>query len=274
MQAEAAVNMGKAVGEMIMHHVTNSNKMELFGSEIHLPHIPSFEVAGLTIDMSMTKVLVFMLLAAVLLIAMALVVRRKVAMVPTGLTNFVESFVLFVRDDIAAQTMGRHQADKYTSYLCTTFFFILTCNLLGLIPYGVTATGSVSVTAGLAAIAFIMIQVAGIRKLGVGGWLGHLLPSGVPWWLAPVMIAVEILGMFAKPFALCMRLFANMLAGHVVILSLIGLIFILKTYWVAPVSVGFGLFMYFLEIFVALLQAYVFTMLTSVFIGLLVHGEH
>ncbi len=274
MQAEAAGNAGESVGEMIMHHVTNSSELAIPGTVVHLPSFPSFEVAGLTIDMSMSKVVVFMMIAALLLFVMALVVRRRVGLVPSGFANLIEALVLFIRDDIAVQTMGKHEAEKYTSYLCTTFFFILTCNLLGLIPYGVTATGNVAVTAALAGMAFIMIQVAGIRKLGVGGWLGHLLPSGVPLWLAPVMIVVEILGMFAKPFALCMRLFANMLAGHVVILSLIGLIFILQTLWIAPVTVGFGLFMYVLEIFVALLQAYVFTMLTSVFIGLLVHGEH
>jgi F-type H+-transporting ATPase subunit a len=209
-----------------------------------------------------------------LVIVMAGVVRRRWAAVPTGFVNFIAAFVRFIRDDIGVQALGKPAADKYTSYLCTTFFFILLCNMLGLVPYGVTATGNVAVTAALAGIAFIMIQAAGIRKLGLGGWLGHLMPDGVPWWLAPVMIVVEILGMFAKPFALCMRLFANMLAGHVVILSLIGLIFILNTLWVAPVTVGFGLFMYVLEIFVGLLQAYVFTMLTAVFIGLYVHGDH
>jgi len=271
--AQEAGNMGKQVGEMIMHHITNSSELSLGFTTVHLPHIPTFEIAGIAIDLSLTKVVFFMMLAAVLLILMALAVRRKVGLVPTGFGNFIETFVLFVRDDIAVQTMGSHAAEKYTSYLCTTFFFILVCNLLGLFPLGASATGNVSVTAGLAGVAFFMIQIAGIRKLGMGGWLGHLLPPGVPWWLAPVMIVVELLGMFAKPFALCIRLFANMVAGHVVILSLIGLFFILG--WaIAPITAGFGLFMYVLEIFVALLQAFVFTILTSLFIGLLVHGDH
>jgi F-type H+-transporting ATPase subunit a len=258
---------------MIMHHITNSNMLDLGFTTVHLPSIPAFEVAGIPVDLSLSKTVVFMMLAAVLLILMAVSVRRKVGLVPTGFGNFIEVFVKFVRDDIAVQTMGEHAAARYTPYLCTTFFFILTCNLLGLIPLGASATGNVSVTAALAVVAFFMIQIAGIRKLGIGGWLGHLLPPGVPWWLAPVMIIVELLGMFAKPFALCIRLFANMVAGHVVILSLIGLFFILG--WaIAPVTAAFGLFMYVLEIFVALLQAFVFTMLTSLFIGLLVHGDH
>jgi F-type H+-transporting ATPase subunit a len=272
-EAQAADNMGKQVGEMIMHHITNSPMLDLGFTKLHLPAFAPIDVGGVSIDLSITKVVVFMMLAAVLLILMALTIRRKIGLVPRGLANFVEALVLFIRDDIAAQTMGKHAAEKYTGYLCTTFFFILTCNLLGLVPLGASATGSVSVTAALAIVAFFMIQFAGIRKLGIGGWLGHLLPPGVPWWLAPVMIVVELLGMFAKPFALCIRLFANMVAGHVVILSLIGLFFILG--WaIAPITAGFGLFMYVLEIFVALLQAYVFTMLTSLFIGLLVHGEH
>ncbi len=271
--AEATGDMGKAVGHMIMHHITDSNQLDLGFVTVDLPQVPTFEVAGIPIDLSLSKTVVFMLLAGVMLFLMALVVRRKAALVPSGLTNFVEAFVLFVRDDIATETMGKGAASKYTPYLCTTFFFILTCNLLGLIPLGASATGNVNVTAGLAAVAFFTIQFAGIRKLGLGGWLGHLLPPGVPWWLAPVMIVVELLGMFAKPFALCIRLFANMVAGHVVILSLIGLFFILG--WaIAPVTAGFALFMYVLEIFVSLIQAYVFTMLTSLFIGLLVHGEH
>ena len=270
---QAAGNMGKQVGEMIMHHITNGNEVDLGFTKIHLPAIASFEVAGVHIDMSITKVVFFMMVAAFLLVLMALVVRRKIGLVPQGMANFVETLVLFIRDDVAKQTMGEHAAAKYTPYLSTTFFFILTCNLLGILPGGTTPTGNVNVTAGLAGIAFFMIQFAGIKKLGIGGWLGHLMPPGVPWWLAPVMIIVEILGMFAKPFALCIRLFANMVAGHVVILSLIGLVFILG--WaIAPITLGFGLFMYVLELFVALLQAYVFTILTSLFIGLLVHSEH
>jgi F-type H+-transporting ATPase subunit a len=263
---------------MILHHITNGPEMELpwvtdFTHKVHLPNIPAFEVLGITIDMSITRHVVMMLLAAVLLILMAMLIRRKISLVPRGFTSMVESFVLFIRDDVAKTTMGEEAAQRYTPYLCTTFFFILTCNLLGLVPYGATATSNVSVTAALAFMSFLMIQGAGMRKMGVFGYFKHLIPPGVPWWLAPVMFVVELMGVFAKPFALCIRLFANMVAGHVVILSLIGLIFVMSV-WVFPVSVGFGVFMYLLEIFVALLQAYIFTMLTSLFIGLLVVGEH
>lgn len=276
--AAEAGNMGQQVGQMILHHVSNGSEMELpwvtdITHAVHLPHIPAFEVLGITINMSITRHVVMMLLAAFLLILMALLIRRKIALVPRGFTSMVESFVLFIRDDIAKTTMGAEGARRYTPYLCTTFFFILTCNVLGLVPYGSTATSNVSVTAALAFMSFLMIQGAGMRKLGVFGYFKHLIPPGVPWWLAPVMFVVELMGVLAKPFALCIRLFANMVAGHVVILSLIGLIFVMSV-WVFPVSVGFGVFMYFLELFVALLQAYIFTILTSLFIGLLVAGEH
>ena len=276
--AAEAGNMGQQVGHMILHHITNGHEMELpwvtdITHEVHLPHIPTFEVLGITIDMSITRHVVMMLVAAFLLILMALLIRRKISLVPRGFTSMVESFVLFVRDEVAKTTMGEEAARRYTPYLCTTFFFILTCNMLGLVPYGATATSNVSVTAALAFMSFLMIQGAGMRKMGVFGYFKHLIPPGVPWWLAPVMFVVELMGVFAKPFALCIRLFANMVAGHVVILSLIGLIFVMSI-WVFPVSVGFGVFMYILELFVALLQAYIFTMLTSLFIGLLVVGEH
>jgi F-type H+-transporting ATPase subunit a len=276
--AAEAGNMGQQVGHMIIHHITNGPEMELpwvtdLTTHVHLPHISAFEVLGITIDMSLTRHVVMMFLAAALLILMALLIRRKIALVPKGFTSLVESFVLFIRDDIAKTTMGEAGAKRYTPYLCSTFFFILTCNLLGLVPYGSTATSNVSVTAALAFMSFLMIQGAGMRKMGVFGYFKHLIPPGVPWWLAPVMVVVELMGVLAKPFALCIRLFANMVAGHAVILSLIGLIFVMS-FWVFPLSVGFGAFMYLLELFVALLQAYIFTMLTSLFIGLLIVGEH
>jgi F-type H+-transporting ATPase subunit a len=147
-------------------------------------------------------------------------------------------------------------------------------NFLGLLPYSATATSNISVTATLATISFFVIQIGGILKNGPIGYFKGLIPHGVPVFLLPVMFVVELLGLFTKPFALAIRLFTNMTAGHIVILALIGLIFILKTYVVAPVSIGFALFIYLLEILVALIQAYIFTMLSSLFIGMAVHQEH
>jgi F-type H+-transporting ATPase subunit a len=156
---------------------------------------------------------------------------------------------------------------RYVPYLLTTFLFILLMNLLGLVPYGASATGNVNVTAGMAIIAFIMIQVSAIRAQGLGHYLAHLT-GGVHWAMWPIMIPIEILGLFTKPFALCIRLFANMIGGHIVIVSLIGLIFIFKSYIVAAVPIGFAVGINFLELFVAFLQAYIFTILTALFMGL------
>jgi len=199
--------------------------------------------------------------------------RRAKDPVPRGLRGALEVLILFVRDEIGAKCIGKgHEA--YTGYLLTTFFFILTCNLLGLVPGMATATSAISVTAALALIAFVMIQVAGIRNYGIGGHLKNLVPHGLPPAILPIMIPVEILGMLTKPFALCVRLFANMTAGHVVILSLIGLIFILGHVAVAAVAVPFALFIYVLELLVAFIQAFIFTLLTALFIGMSAHPAH
>jgi F-type H+-transporting ATPase subunit a len=178
-----------------------------------------------------------------------------------------------VKDDIAKETIGEGY-EKFTTFLLTVFFFILYCNLLGLVPYGASATGNLGVTATLAGMSFFIIQGAGIYKNGFIGYFKGLMPHGIPLWVAPVMFIVEFLGLFTKAFALAIRLFANMTAGHVIIFSIIGLIFMFNSYLIAPVSVGFTLFLYFLKILVALIQAYIFTILSALFIGMAVHQEH
>jgi F-type H+-transporting ATPase subunit a len=230
------------------------------------------------LDASITKHVVFLWIGALLLCLLAITVARRNArrLVPTGFGNLMEVFVIFVRDEIVLPNMGQ-QGIKYMPYLLTTFFFILIMNLLGLVPYGASSTGNVNVTAGLAIIAFVMIQASAIRAQGLGHYLAHLT-GGTHWAMWPIMIPIEILGLFTKPFALCIRLFANMIGGHIVIVSLIGLIFVFKSYLIAAVPVGFVVGINFLELFVAFLQAYIFTMLTSLFMGLGMqtppHEEH
>jgi F-type H+-transporting ATPase subunit a len=200
-------------------------------------------------------------------------------MIPKGGYSAVEMFVMFIRDEIAAKNIGAHAAD-YTPYLCSAFFFILFMNLLGLLPIpaaggfpGIsTATGNLGVTVVLAMFTFVVTQIAGMRAQGVIGYWTHLIPAGVPKWLFPIMIPVEVLGLFTKPFALTVRLFANMVAGHIVIFFLIALTVLISP-WVAPVSVAFALGIFLLELFVALVQAYVFTMLSALFIGMTQHAH-
>jgi F-type H+-transporting ATPase subunit a len=249
----------------LLHHIYDSPQIDLpFIGHVHLPHFE--KVFG--IDMSITKHVVFLWLAAVILLVMLTIAARKNSKnkVPKGLGNLVEIFVVFIRDEITIPNMGKGGV-KYLPYMLTTFFFILVMNLLGLIPYGASATANVSVTAALAIVAFFMIQYSAIKAQGFGHYLAHLT-GGVHWMLWLIMIPIEILGLFTKPFALCIRLFANMTGGHIVILSLIGLIFVFKTVAVAPVSIAFALAINLLELFVAFLQAYIFTMLTSLFMGL------
>jgi F-type H+-transporting ATPase subunit a len=254
----------------IMHHVLDSRTLDLPFIEIQLPQIHLFGI-----DLSITKHLVFMWVSLIVLISFFIHISKtyKKSLVPHGATNLSEILIIFVRDEIAKPTIGKGY-EKFLPYLLTSFFFILTCNFIGLIPYGSTATSNISVTATLATISFVVIQVGGMMKNGFFGYFKGLVPHGMPVWLLPIMIPVELLGLFTKPFALAIRLFANMTAGHIVILSLLGLIFILHTYVVVPVSVSFALFIYLLEILVALLQAYIFTMLSSLFIGMAVHQEH
>jgi F-type H+-transporting ATPase subunit a len=250
----------------LLHHVQDAHTLETPFGHIDLPRFAPMEFAGISIDMSITKHVVFLWVAAVILCVTAIAVARKNAkrQVPTGFGNLCEACIVFVRDEIVLPNMGPAGL-RYLSYILTTFFFILIMNLLGLIPYGASATGNVSVTAGLALIAFVMIQASAISSQGFGHYLAHLT-GGVHWALWPIMIPIEILGLFTKPFALCIRLFANMTGGHIVIVSLIGLIFIFRSY--------------ILELFVAFLQAYIFVMLTSLFMGLGIqagesaHGEH
>ena len=258
----------------LLKHVQDSHELETPFGVFNLPHLSIFGF-----DMSITKHVVFLWIAAVVLIGLLAWVARRNARntVPTGVGNLIEVFIVFVRDEIALPTMGP-EGMKYVPYLLTTFFFILLMNILGLVPYGASATGNVSVTAGLALIAYVMIQVSAIREHGVGEYLSHFT-GGVHWALWPIMIPIEILSTFTKAFALCIRLFANMTGGHISIVSLIGLIFVFAKvsptigYAVSVPSVLFSLGLNLLELFVAFLQAYVFTMLTALFMGLGMQSE-
>ena len=273
-RAAGAEGGGDNLFTHLLKHVQDSHELDTPFGQIALPH---FSVLG--IDMSLTKHVVFLWFAAFLLVVvLAWVARRNTKkIVPTGFGNLVEIFIVFVRDEIAIPNMGP-DGMKYLPYLLTTFFFILLMNLFGLVPYGASATANVSVTAGLAIIAYVMIQASAIRAQGLGHYLSHFT-GGVHWLLWPIMIPIEVLGTFTKAFALCIRLFANMTGGHIVIVSLIGLIFVFGKlsptlgYAVSVPSVLFTLGISMLELFVAFLQAYIFTMLTSLFMGLGMQSE-
>lgn len=301
--SEPAEGEKEDVAGYILHHVSDSTEYEfevpLSNNHIrfHLPPLlvplkagacePQATDHGTVIpglgagclDLSITKHTMMMWLAALLLIGTVLVFsnRDKTKLVPRGTgANLFEMLVLFVRDELAIKNIGKEEGPRHVPFLLTAFFFILFMNLLGLFPWMATATGNIAVTCALAIFTFVLTQVAGIRAAGLGGYLKHLT-GGVHPLLWPIMIPVEILGLFTKPFALTMRLFANMLAGHIVIFFLLGLIFMMGSAAVGLVAVPFAMGIYFLELFVAFVQAYVFTMLSALFIGMSVamgHHDH
>ena len=228
------------------------------------------------LDLSITRHVVMMWLAGLTLLLFLLLgtQRNKKELVPRGVSaNLFEILVLFVRNDIAVPNIGKKDAERYVPYLLTIFFFILFMNCWGIIPWMATPTGNLAVTGGLAICTFVLTEIAGLRSAGVIGYLKHL-DGGAPWWLAWMMIPIEILSKFTKPFALTVRLFANMIAGHIGIFSLFGLIFILHTVFASAIAVPFALFFYLLEIFVAFIQAYIFCILSAVFIGMGVAMGH
>lgn len=237
----------------------------------------AFNFDARPLDFSITKNVFSMLMSAIILFLLFYAVARsykKNPNAPKGLAGFLEPLVTFVRDDIAIPNIGHKKYVKYMPYLLTIFFFVWINNLIGLIPFfpfSSNLTGNIFFTFVLALITFIVTTLSGNKS-----YWKHILMPPVPKALYPIMVPIEIIGMFTKPFALMIRLFANITAGHIIILSLVSLIFIFKTVAIAPVSGAFVLFMSVLEMLVAALQAYVFTLLTALFIGQAVeeHDHH
>lgn len=233
---------------------------------------------NLPLDFSMTKSVIGMLFAALiglwLFLSLSRSYRKTGVSYPRGIQSFLEPVVLFVRDDIAIPNIGEEKHEKFMPYLLSVFFFILINNLMGLIPFpppfGANVTGNIAVTMTLALFTFFIIQFNGSKTY----WKHLYATPGVPFWLVPIMLPVEIIGMLAKPFALMVRLFANITAGHIIVMSLISIIFIFRSVAIAPVSAIFVIFMDCLELLVAFLQAYVFTLLSALFISLAVKEEH
>jgi F-type H+-transporting ATPase subunit a len=246
-------------------------------AEVIMHHVADVPFLGLP-----SKHMVFFLLAALLVIIGAQLAVRSYGEggVPRGLGAAVEGLVLFVRDQIAEPNIGHGDGRRFTSLLCSFFFFILVAALLGLMPFAATSTGNLAVTMGLALVSFAAQQYAGVSKYGLVGHFRNLVPAGIPLWLLPVMVPVEIISMFTKPFALMIRLFANMLAGHMVITTLLLLISLMaEINWLggvamAPVSILLALFIMLLEVLVAFIQAYIFTLLSAIFIGVYAHPAH
>ncbi len=236
-------------------------------------------------DISITKNVLAIMISSLLLIwvfiSVARSYQRRKGHAPKGLQSFLEPLILFIRDDVAKASIGP-KYEKYTPYLLTIFFFIFFNNLLGIVPFfpgGANVTGNIGVTGVMAAFTFIITTVSGNKNY----WLHIFNMPGVPWWLkipVPLMPIVELMGIFTKPFVLMVRLFANISAGHIIILGFVSLIFIfgninpIAGYGVSIVSVAFGIFMDLLELLVAFIQAYVFTILSALYFGMAIEEEH
>jgi F-type H+-transporting ATPase subunit a len=251
---------------------------ELKGKIVSVKPDGTVDEENIPLDFSITKAIIGMLAAVIiglfLFISMARSYKRTGISHPKGIQSFLEPIILFVRDDIAVANLGKHKYEKYMPYLLTVFFFILINNLMGLIPFpppfGASVTGNVNVTFVLALFTFLIVQFSGNKSY----WKHIFATPGVPFWLLPIMIIVELIGLISKPFALMIRLFANITAGHIIVLSLVCLIFIFDTIAVAPVSIAFVIFMDCLELLVAFLQAYIFTLLSALFISMAMPEEH
>ena len=277
--AEAAHGEGEGID--YLHHILDAREIELPRTAIHLPAKGSFMVGPL--DLTPTKHLVFLVLAAILTLATLLYGGARAGGAERGLAkgrryNMVEAMVLFIRNEVVKPNIG-HGYARFAPFVITMFFFILFNNLLGLLPYGSTATANISVTAGLAILSFLAVEIGGMRALGPKGYLGTIffVPKGMNpvagWAMAIALAPIELLGKFTKPFSLAIRLMANMTAGHIVLLALISLIFVFGSFAMAVAPVLMATAIFFLEIFVGFLQAFIFAMLTSVFIGLMQHAH-
>jgi len=272
----AAAGHEESFGDIVIHHLTELESLSIPWwsngrfTTLSLEHL-KFELFG--IDMSITKPVIFMWVAALILILMMTISFRGGRLLRNKFANLLEVYILYVRDEVIYPSLGEEDGRRMLPFFLTVFFFVLVMNLCGMVPWGNSPTGNVNVTAGLAIIAFITIQTQGIKKNGLGGHLKAMLPPGLPAFVIPIMIPVEIMGTFAKPFALCIRLFANLVAGHAVIIVLL-LLVIQGGYIIAPLPMFGIMFISLLEIFVAHLQAFIFTMLTALFVSMAINPSH
>ncbi len=242
------------VSKTLFYHVLNGNELDLF------PFLPALE---LPFGISVHQLMLF--LAVILIAALFLFAIKKGVLKPRGLAVFLESLVLFVRDNIVFPVMGEKRGERWLTFFLTQFIFLFTVNLLGLIPAFKTATGNINVTGSMALMVFILTFITGIKELGLFRFFKNFYPKGVSLPIGIFVALLEFIGIFTKSIVLSLRLFANMFAGHLAILSFLVLIFVINPLF-GFVALPFAVFTYVLEVLVALLQAFVFTLLSCIFI--------
>ena len=264
---------GESLGDIILHHVTNDLSTKYL--ELHLG----------SLDISITKHVLMLWIVAGFTVALAIWGTRRYRQDPdarpSGLSNLYEILMSFIQKDIVIPNIGLDHARTWTPLITTYFIFILTCNIFGMIPLfdlipggSNTVTGNFNTTVALASITFFAIITAGSMKMGFWGYWMHMVPRGVPFPVKILLVFIEILSMFVRPFALTMRLGANMTAGHIGMIAIFALPIILKMAPIGIISVILNTGVFFLELIVSFVQAYVFTLLSAVFIGMAIHAEH
>ncbi|HKP94927.1 MAG TPA: F0F1 ATP synthase subunit A [Fibrobacteria bacterium] len=259
------------LGDFLTHHISNSYEWKpLPGVTIPLPHWQLFGI-----DMGISQHVLMMFIAGALLLLLFAIGGRRKGNAPTSrLGHALEALVLYIRDEVVEPNLGKKDSPKWLPFFLTMFFFFLTLNLISLIPGFSAATGNVNFTATMALMVFLVYNIAGMVHNGPGHYLVNVVPKGVPLFVLPIIALIEFMGLFTKAVALCIRLFANMTAGHILILSLTGLIIVFKSYYVAVGFLPMTLFIYLIEVLVAFLQAYIFTLLSALFVGMAIHQEH
>lgn len=224
------------------------------------------------IDLSITKAVIVMWIASAILVTLFVFAFRKRSLVPHGMANFLEMIIVFLHKDVFKPYLGEH-ARRFTPFLLTLFFFILINNLLGLAPPNFKPTANISVTSGLAIVTFVVVIGSGIKQHGIKGYAANFFPKGIPWFVLIILVPVEILGLITRHVVLAIRLFANMFAGDVVLFTIIGFIFLFQSFAIAPLSLAGAVAVNLLEILIDVIQAYVFTLLSAVFIGMSIQPE-
>jgi len=279
------------IGEILMHHTADAYALDFSPLFVwdYGKFLPDIHVLGLTLNLTPSRHAIYMTFAALLVFLTMWTAGRKLERqragerAPKGFANAIEALALWVRNDVAIANIG-HDGKQFAPYIMSLFFFLLYCNLLGLLPWGATPTGNIAVTGGMAILSLLLIEGSGMVKLGFKGYMKTIFPPA-PGMSGPGAIAIsvamgpiEIIGKLVKPFALCVRLFGNMTAGHFVILALFGMIFMFGHLQMFNWAIGVGsaalvLGVMMLEIIVGFVQAYVFTLITAVLVGVILH-EH
>lgn len=271
------------LADFILPHIIDGNEwhpIPLLGG-IHLPH-------------PLTLHILMLLIGAVFTFLLARLAARRTGYLPsTSVGQIVEILLVYIRDEVARPNIGKKDGDKWVPFLASCFFFILVLNLMGLVPFFAGATANISVTLAMALLVFVVFNVAGMVRNGPFHYIKNLIPGGVPFWVLPILAPIEIISLFIRAFSLTIRLFANMAAGHIMILVITGLITILSPMvshslqstlggaadgvavaLMAPLPLAFLLFILVIKVAVCFLQAFVFTFLSSLYIGSALHQEH